>query len=210
VNPKAKERLVGSLILLCLAIIFIPPFYDGRNPFDLDGASLNQNTPIAPNFPESEDMANNIADVGGGRLHEIEESVKEANPEASRSDSSLPEKPEDGILESLGAKEMTSKLLSDIAESSPLASRFSRQSKLKQAWAVQVGSFKEAERAQKVRDHLVKNGFQAYIKTVVKDGETISRVFAGVSLDKSVVEGIEKDLESRFGEYSAIVVPYQP
>lgn len=203
--------MVGSLILLCLAIIFIPPFYDGRNPFDLEADLAVEKMPHAPRFPETSDMAKQVSNTGSGRLHEIEKRVKANMPESARSDSQLAEK-ENGIsqsFEDFNAGEMTTRLLSDLAENSKLVSRFSKDKPLKQAWAVQVGSFHEAHRAQALRDELISNDFQAFIKTVLKDGVSISRVFAGVSLDKSIAEDIKSNLEN-LADYDAIIVPYQP
>lgn len=213
VNNKSKERLVGSIILLCLAIIFIPPFYDGRNPFDIEKDPHLVQIPHPPYFKDTEDMAKDIVDVGSGRLDKIEKKVKKSLPESARSESQLPNDSKNAYsekLEDFSASEMTSKLLSDIAQSSELAARFSNKNTVKQAWAVQVGSFQEADRAQKLRDQLIAKDFQAYIKTVQKNDETISRVFAGVSLDKSVSEDIKLDVEKKLAGSSAIVVPYQP
>ncbi len=207
-EQKTKERLVGSLVLLCLAIIFIPPFYDGRNPFALDEEPLGRSAKLAPNFKDAEDMAGEIAELGDGHINAIEEKVKASLPEDATNDSQL-EAEEPSIIEDFNASEMTTRLLSELAENSALASRFSKQDDLKQAWAVQVGSFEEAERAQKLRDELLNAGFHAYIKTFMKDGKSVSRVFAGVSLDKGVAEEIKGKLESQFNGLASIIVPYQ-
>ena len=212
-NDKTKERIVGSLVLICLAIIFIPPFYDGRNPFDLDDEMPSHKIPRPPVFADSEEMANDIADIGSGRLNKIEQKVKNALPESARSDSQLTTMKENAYIDKLNdfsASEMTAQLLNDIAKNSDLAARFTNTNTLKQAWAVQVGSFQEVLRAQTLRDQLIREGFQSYIKTVLKDGVTISRVFAGVSLDKSVAEKIKTDLEDKVQNQTAIVVSYQP
>lgn len=208
-NNKSKERLVGSLILLCLAIIFIPPFYDGRNPFDIEEDARLTQIPRPPHFKEVDFMANDIAEVGSGRLDKIEKDVKKTLPESARSDSQLANDKNSKLVD-LSASEMTAKLLSDIAENSELAARFSNKNTVKQAWAVQVGSFQEVERAQKLRDQLIAQDFQAYIKTVSKNGETISRVFAGVSIDKTVAEDIKLKVEKKLTGNTALVVPYQP
>lgn len=212
-TEKLKERIVGVLVLFCLALIFIPPFYDGRNPFDMDDKKPDRNIPKAPDFPDTETLANEIAPVGSSRLHEIEESVKNANPESSRNDSQL-EKRESSFyskkLDDLKANETTAKLLSDISESTALSERFAIRSDMKPVWSVQIGSFKEVDRAQKVRDELIAAGFQAYIRTVLYQGESISRVFAGATLDKEVAEQMKKKVTEKLPEYSAIVVPYQP
>ncbi len=212
-NPKSKERLVGSLVLICLAIIFIPPFYDGRNPFDLEEEKVRVNYSNPPKFADDQKTAESLADLGKGRLDKIEAKVKASQPESSRSDLSS-ESLEDNktVLSDFSedARELTSQLLSDIAESSEIASRFTDKKTVKQAWAVQVGSFKEVARAQQLRDQLVAKSYQSYIKTLVKDGQQISRVFAGVSLDKSVADDIQKSLKNDFDGLSSIVVPYQP
>lgn len=212
-TEKSKERMVGVLVLVCLAVVFIPPFYDGRNPFDLDDVMPSRSIPKPPSFPDTETMANQIAPVGSGRLDKIEESVKKSLPESARSDSQL-EKNESTFyskkLDDFKAAEMTSKLLSDITENTLLADRFSSKSAMKPVWSVQVASFKEVERAVKLRDQLIAADFQAYIKTVLYQGESISRVFAGAGLDKDMAEQIREKVNKQLPEYSAITVPYQP
>jgi len=212
VTPQNKERIVGCLVLLCLAIIFIPPLYDGRNPFDQRVSIEQRKFPKPPVFPETEKMANSLAEVGSGRINDIEKKVKDSLPESAKNDSQLDEPAEKKPDTSNKAKEMTSRLLSDIAKRAEVSSRFTKDSdaSLKQAWAVQVGSFKEIKGAQTTRDRLIDKNYQSYIKTVLKNGETISRVFAGVSLDKSIATEIKNKLAKDFSDLPGIVVPYQP
>jgi len=213
VNNKTKERIVGSVVLLCLAIIFIPPFYDGRDPFKFEKDQSLSQIPKPPHFKETEDSAADIAPIGSGRIDEIEGKVKSALPESARSDTQFATVTSNSFsekIEAVNAGEMTEKLLNQISKNSQVSAKFNSKSTVKQAWAVQVGSFEDSDRAIKLRDDLIANKFQAYIKTVSKDGVTLLRVFAGVSLDKSVAEKIKHDLENNYSLTTVMVVPYQP
>ncbi len=209
-NSKLKERLVGGLVIVFLALIFIPPMYDGRNPFDVDEAAYRVEPPRVPKFAGTEEFANQIAEVGSGRISKIEQQVKADIPASARSDSLLVPDESSTSLSGFSPSEMTARLLSEIAERSNLSARFNNKKQLKHAWAVQVGSFAEVERAQKLRDELLARDYQAFIKTVMVDNKEISRVFAGVSLDKSITEEIHKKLLGSKIVDNALIVPYQP
>lgn len=210
-SETIKERVIGAVVLLCLGVIFIPPFYDGRSPFDKDFSSISNAIPRKPSFPNAEKMANELAPIGSGHLQKIEKKVKQTIPKEERGDSLLPKKEErfySQTLKDFDASEMTTKLLSDIASSTRLTKGLRAKSDMRQVWAVQVASFKNVDNAQELRSKLLSRGFQAYIKTVVKNGGTISRVYAGSSFDREVLEKIKSKSDQEFPKQKAVIVPY--
>jgi len=64
-------------------------------------------------------------------------------------------------------------------------------------WAVQVGAFSTAEKADKLASELKSAGFRAYVSPVSKSGKTLQRVRVGPEADRSRAEGIAAKLKAR-------------
>jgi cell division septation protein DedD len=52
-------------------------------------------------------------------------------------------------------------------------------------WAVQVASFKDAERAVKLREQLRLEGYEAFLSTLRRDDEVLHRVAVGPLLSET-------------------------
>ncbi|MAM88967.1 SPOR domain-containing protein [Allohahella sp. A8] len=79
-----------------------------------------------------------------------------------------------------------------------------------EAWAIQVGSFSDQARAQKVRADLQKEGTAAYVQEVQMDnGSTMVRVYAGPMLERSTAEKLKVTLDKKLGVKS-LIMRYRP
>lgn len=72
-------------------------------------------------------------------------------------------------------------------------------------WAVQLASFGEEENALKLRDRLRGDGYEAFISTVRKNDEVLSRVAVGPLLDRSEAEALRADLSDTLSLDARIV-----
>jgi DedD protein len=72
-------------------------------------------------------------------------------------------------------------------------------------WAVQLASFTEEQNALNLRDQLRKDGFEAFISTVRRDGETLSRVAVGPLLDRQDADRLRDSLSDDFSLNARIV-----
>jgi len=70
---------------------------------------------------------------------------------------------------------------------------------LEGAYLVQLGSFGSADNAKRLRDRARETGMDAYIESFQRDGETLTRVFAGPFIDRSAAEDAKAELDQSFG-----------
>ncbi len=72
-------------------------------------------------------------------------------------------------------------------------------------WAVQLGSFVEAENARKLRDRLRGYGYEAFISTVKKDAVVMSRVAVGPLLSRADADNLRDELSGSLSLNARIV-----
>lgn len=79
-----------------------------------------------------------------------------------------------------------------------------------QAWSVQVGSFRDSEKAAELRDKLRSEGFVAYTREVmISDGSLFTQVLVGPEPEMDVARALQSEIRSSIGE-QGLVVRYQP
>lgn len=79
-----------------------------------------------------------------------------------------------------------------------------------QAWSVQVGSFRESDRAAELRNKLRSEGFVAYTKEVmISDGSLFTQVLVGPEPEMEAARARQNEIRSSIGE-QGLVVRYQP
>ena len=72
-------------------------------------------------------------------------------------------------------------------------------------WAVQVASFAQAANATALRDRLVGDGYTAFLSTVKRDGQTVTRVAVGPFIDRADAAAEKSELDGRYDVQAAIV-----
>jgi cell division septation protein DedD len=72
-------------------------------------------------------------------------------------------------------------------------------------WAVQLASFSEVENAQKLRDQLRGDGYEAFISTVKKDQVIMSRVAVGPLLSRADADNLRDELSASLSLEARIV-----
>jgi len=164
-----KHRIVGSLMLLSLAVIILPFWLDGAGRIE-DYQSIQQQ----PAMPEADVMVNVIENVDPSDLKVIELSpiisVEESPEDTQSSTQSVKKaKPEqnDGLLNPQG---------------------------LPNGWVVQLGNFGNKSNATRLKDKVIKAGFAAYM---VPNG-ALFKVLVGPELNRSKAEALQKQLKNKF------------
>ncbi len=74
------------------------------------------------------------------------------------------------------------------------------------AWAVQVGSFAEYERAMALRDRLRSDGYDALLSNMNKP-DRLTRVAVGPMIDREDAEGLKAELSDRY-DFDSMVVRF--
>ncbi len=185
-----KHRIVGALVLLALAVIFLPMLFSRED-------ELRQVVVEAPAMPEKPYVA------------EVElEPVAVPDPVAE--DAVPPVEPVPQAIESV--------VVSAAPEADPQSDAVVAPAKVAKApasgldaknlpisWSVQLASLSSRAGAEKLQQTLRSSGYNAYIRTF--DG--MNRVFVGPVIERAEANRL-RDLLSRQQNLKGFVVSFQP
>lgn len=168
-NEKLKKRLVGAVVLVSLAIIFIPMMLDGgeRSSMPLFGS----------NIPEKPDY----------QFEPLEIPLQPVAPIAEERPV-LIDKPEPTPAAIATAPAPAARVEEPpLTAPTPAPTKPAAQSD-QVAWVVQVGSFAQSDNALALRDKLRAKGFTAFVEKLGTDSGTVYRVRIGPELKRESAE----------------------
>ncbi len=182
-NEQLKQRLVGAVVLISLAVIFIPMLLEGDRPAQEQWGSavpprpemrfepleIPLRTPVAP-----EPAAVSV--------------IETPRPEHIPDPAELPKPVQETAQET-------------VQPANPGESRPGPH-----AWVIQVGSFSNSANALLLRDRLRKKGFAAFVQET-KGEPTVYRVKVGPELQREAAEKLKGELMAKL-QLSAIVVQH--
>lgn len=190
-----KQRLIGALILVALAVVFWPIiFVDPEQAVlpekvDIPERPMIDRTPIAEPSPEG---------------------LREAQPYAAREAEA---EAENGVAEEFADKveyqESSAPTPPSAADNlktrvqPPVKPQLDEQG-VPIAWILQVASFRSEEKSEEARLKLLEMGYKAYVETVRKNGERLYRVYVGPKFEKARLEPIKSRVDTAFAVKSII------
>jgi len=196
-NQGAKQRIVGTVVLLALALIFLPIIFDGEGSYQAQVSSRIPETPIISILPEPTQSR----PVMVGNVETIE-------PEVATTVSLIEEVAE--LVEEPSVAIATAEPISDveITESAPAFSREVLQlsdAGLPQGWVVRLGSFSDSENASNLVIRLQDAGYKAYSRVMRSSQESLTGVFVGPWLDRGQVNEYQQKLQEEFSLVGLVV-----
>lgn len=202
-NQGAKQRIVGTVVLLALALIFLPIIFDGEGSYQAPVSSRIPETPIISILPEPIQTRPEI--VGGVVAIEPETVTTVSLSEDDVED--LNDVVEDTAEEAITEPEQEVA----ITESQPIFEREVPQlneNGLPQGWSVRLGSFSDAENASNLVGRLQAAGYKAYTRPIPSDQGSLTGVFVGPWLDRGQVNDYQQQLQEEFS-LAGLVVRYE-
>jgi DedD protein len=207
-----KQRLIGAIVLIALAVIFVPMLLDGSG--HKEQIAMGLNIPPEPEFKFEEplpSLPDITADQGQTLSHQQAPQLPKPILQNGREDKSTPSS--DAVAFTAEASKATSsKRQPTLAIRPPPARDVESKPEPRsasigdtQAWVVQVGSFKYKDNATALRDRLTAAGYAAFQE---KGGETrapIYRVKVGPEKKRERAEAIRNKLYAEF-KLKAIVI----
>lgn len=197
-NQGAKQRIVGTVVLLALALIFLPIIFDGQGSYQAPVTSRIPETPIISILPEPSQSRPVI--VGD---------VVAVEPDTATT-VSLIDDTADAIEEAITeVAEPATEV--EITESTPIFSREVPQlndAGLPQGWVVRLGSFSDSENASNLVARLQEAGYKAYTRSMNSDQGALTGVFVGPWLDRGQVNEYQQRLQEEFS-LAGLVVRYE-
>jgi len=182
-----QNRLVGTIIVAAVAIIFLPDVLDGDKKTYQDNF---ETIPKAPQvdfppankaFPQEklsnlpkEIISDDVALDGGGALD-----ASEALTEKGITVSTLDKEPSFTADSTQAATKKTLDLVAKKIPSTAVP---------KQAWVIQLGSFRHQNNVDDLVSKLKKEGYTAFTKPIKTKNGKLTKVFVGPELIKSSLE----------------------
>lgn len=167
-DPRIKQRLVGAIVLISLAVIFIPFILEGP---DDEWTPRTQDMPQPPRIDYQAEVELPIpqavpepVEVPASAQH-AQEAGEPANPEAPPTPSE-PAVPEPPAAQAAASQPVSSKSVPAPAGTGG-------------KWVIQVGSFSQQPNASGLRDRLHKAGYTSYLQKIDVNGTAAWRVLVG-------------------------------
>lgn len=197
-----KQRVIGALVLVSLAVIFVPMLFDEPHS---ERSSRVIDLPEEPPFPEvsiSEPADSAPPAVPGYRMEESTPDLQAVEPRVVAPASEPEPEPEPVRV----APEPAPQPEPVNPEPAPVAEQQEESAvpndytnSLEGAWVVQLGSFGNAENARRLRDRAREQGYSCHLQEVTHGDSALTRVFCGPYAERSLAEGAKPALDSAFG-----------
>lgn len=186
-NEQLKKRLVGAIVLVALAVIFVPMLLEGDKRSD---------TPqFGSNVPDAPERGSGMVDIP----------LQVPPPPAYAPMVVERELPLPPASEPVAAAPLA-KPVTPVQPVKPAAVASPAKPAGAESWAVQVGSFSAQANASGLRDSLRSKGYPAYVEQVKLASGTSYRVRVGPVLSRADAEAIQAKLAKI--EQRSIVVPH--
>ena len=192
-NQGTKQRIVGTVVLLTLAFIFLPIVFDGQGSYEPAMTSRIPDSPQVSILPEPVQSRPII-------IAETETEAELASPASNDATGAEVPVAVEAAPESVGG-----------TTSEPVFSREVPQldrAGLPQAWVVQLASFADVENARNLLARLQSAGYKAYIRSVVGDQGGRSRVLVGPWVVRARADETQTELQAQF-QLAGMVVAYE-
>ena len=192
-NQATKQRIVGTFVLLTLALIFLPIVFDGQGSYEPAMTSRIPDPPQVSILPEPVQSRPVI-------IAETEREVELAVPAGDETISTEDPDEVEAATESIA-----------VTTSEPVFSREVPKldrAGLPQSWVVQLASFADVENARNLLARLQGAGYKAYIRSVVGDQGERSRVLVGPWVVRARADETQTQLQRQF-QLAGMVVSYE-
>lgn len=198
-----KQRLVGALILVALGVVFWPIIFVAR---DGDTRELRVAVPEAPPVDLSPLPAPDSAALRRAPLAQAQAQGAEQGPapEPLDSDPPLP-----APLPALPARADTQAPASLEQARETLQAPAIDADGLPIAYALQVATIGERERAETLRDELLKAGYKGYLQRLRRDERTLYRVLVGPRYQRDDLAPV-KEAVDRTWRVESLIIRYLP
>ena len=176
-DDKLKQRLIGALVLIIAAVVFLPMLLSGQD----------ETVSVEVEVPEQPEMSS--------------EPIEPAAPIELPAQEPVAEIPEAEIIPMPDVEaEVAETEASDVpAEATPPepVTPPATPAATQGDWVIQLGSFSAAANADGLKQTLVEQGYNAYTVTAQADGKDITRVYVGPLLDRESANRVRDELSRR-------------
>jgi DedD protein len=219
-QQATKQRIAGSVVLIALALIFLPIIFDGQGSYDTQISSRIPPAPIiipmANPVPTRPGIIANQPDFAAALPASDDTELEPSEIEPTNSTAVTIDSIVAAIIDESSAKRGTQTApglgseAAEVVESAPGYLREAPQlgpDGLPQGWSVRLGTFSEQDNATKLLERLLNSGYKAYVRDIGREEATLTGVFVGPWLDRNRVDDYQKELQDEF-KLAGYVVRY--
>lgn len=199
-DEHLKQRLVGALVLVSVAVIFLPLILDGR---DQEQAYRDIQMPTEPVVT----LDVSVPEIETAPFEQIKEQVIADRQAVAPTEAELDAEPEP-LPEPKPAKQAAQEVIQAIKQEAK-AETVKPVDRLAEAFTIQLAAFSSKENADKLHERLIKKNYAAYVQKGTSGGKTLYRVFVGPEIRKNRALIIADALKKEFG-LKGMVVRYAP
>ena len=196
-----KQRLVGALILVALGVVFWPIIFVAR---DGDTRELRVAVPEAPPVDLSPLPTPDSAGLRRAPQARAQGAEPGPAPELFDSDPHIPEP-----LPALPARADTQPPVGLEPARETLQAPAIDADGLPIAYALQVATIGQRERAETLRDELLKAGYKGYLQRLRRDDRTLYRVLVGPRYQRDDLAPV-KEAVDRTWRVESLIIRYLP
>ncbi len=203
-EQRLKERMIGAIVLVAIAILLVPALLDGpgqetvRQELQLEPGARTRTVDIALNDQvsqpaESARSARPAAQPAAAKRSAVSPPASSATMTTSPSKQAVAPKP----APAKPAPAKADKAVAAAAPSKPAAAG---------NWAAQVGSFSKKSSATRITRELKASGFDAYVSEITQGDRTLYRVRVGPVISRAEAQALVTRLSS--SGHAAKVMPH--
>lgn len=207
-----KQRLIGAIVLVALAVIFLPMLFDGSGAAE----RFRQQIPIPeePEVPEPRLSPTGESDVQGilTRTETPDEST--TSTQVASGESQTTNRGSGGTGAEAGEANDTTTATQAGQTTTATASEggatpAAEETNITNGWVVQVGAFSYKTNALVLRNKLDAKGFDAMIEKMRLEGDTLWRVLLGPVAGRAEGEALKRRVEAA-RDMPALLRRYSP
>lgn len=188
-SSNFQNRLVGTLVVVALAVTFLPDLLDGKKEY------TQETFPVIPKHPAFE-----VVDVSEDKFPPIQ---TEPKPKIPHADEVLPQN-----VVAVTAGKRQPKNIKTVKEK-PVKNELKKSLEHRPAWTLQVGTFKSAKNAHKLLQSLRTQGMKAYsVPSRIQDGE-LTKIFVGPHVKREELESLQVKV-NKITKSKSVLLKFDP
>ncbi|MGD9661664.1 MAG: SPOR domain-containing protein [Porticoccaceae bacterium] len=205
-SERLRQRLVGVLVLVALAAIFVPAVFNFNPSRPVDETTQ---IPVAPEIQELV-IAEPSQPKGEAEVIPqdevfalVEEQSRAAEPQQETAVTDSPRQEIQPAPEIAKVKEVTPQ------KQPPTVAPKLASNGLPEAWVVQVASYRENATAEKLVNRLQVAGFKAFVRSGMPGSVKVYRVYVGPHVLRQNADNEKTRIDASLGVKS-LVLPFEP
>jgi len=198
-DQQLKERLIGVIVLVLFAVIFIPMFFTGTTDSVLknkENISIPKESEFVSKLKPMTDTATNSNTENIELAPVVEESLA---PVVEESLAPV-------VEESLAP--VVEESLAPVVEEIPFNQEMLKNNAVGQMnWVVQVGSFSSKDNAEKLNQKVKKAGFRSFVNPITQNNKIMHQVCLGPEYNEADAKNLLKEIKNKM-KLNGIVKKY--